>query len=105
VQRTLNQVDDLEIKYRPNFVGLHNLAQHMIHLKESSEAVLRTVESLRAQHDIMTSVVDLNKTDSGTIAARATTKSLLAHRYSLFQSTNLRINSLEKRMQNVINLV
>ena len=35
----------------------------------------------------------------------ATTRGMLGHKNGLFQAVNLRLNSLDKRMQNVINLV
>ncbi|KAF2453804.1 hypothetical protein BDY21DRAFT_401325, partial [Lineolata rhizophorae] len=80
-----------------DFVGLHNLAKHIIHMREASDAVLVTLDNMRGHH----------KHDGGgdppSVLAQAT-QNALRYRRTLFTSTQLRLGSMEKRMQNIINL-
>jgi hypothetical protein len=76
------------------------VAKHIIYLKEGSDAILLTVENMLAHHKYLLEMTD----PSGTEAMEAT-QFRLKHKEGLFQSMNLRLKSLEKRMQNIINLV
>jgi len=74
-----------------NYQELHNLAKHIIHLSEGSSAILCSLESLLLAH------------------ARRFPDSVPVHdaveyQRSLFQSTNLRLQSLSKKVENTINL-
>lgn len=76
------------------------MAKHIIYLKEGSDAILLTVENMLAHHKYLLDMVG----PSGTKAMEAT-QFRLKYRQGLFHSVNLRLRSLEKRMQNIINLV
>lgn len=79
-----------------NWVDLHYIAKNIIHIKEAVDAVLRTISHIiRAQSE--GEVADK-------VEARKTTLAL-HYSESLFESVDLRAISMEKRMQNVINLV
>ncbi|KAL6246645.1 hypothetical protein RBB50_006884 [Rhinocladiella similis] len=78
-----------------NWVDLHYIAKNIIHIKEAVDAVLRTISHIiRAQSE--GEVADK-------VEARKTTLAL-HYSESLFESVDLRAISMEKRMQNVINL-
>jgi len=80
-----------------DFVGLHNVAKHVIYLQEASEAALSTVQSLREHHEQDIKDRHTPVTDG--------VQDALRYRQSLFQSTQLRLKSLDRRMQNIIALV
>ncbi|KAK7887758.1 hypothetical protein LTR67_009661 [Exophiala xenobiotica] len=78
-----------------NWVDLHYVAKNIIHVKEASDAILHTVSHMIRE-----------QSDSGMVSrdeARKT-NSALHYQESLFESVSLRAVSMEKRMQNVINL-
>jgi hypothetical protein len=78
-------------EFRPNFFNdLHWVAKNIIHLKESSDAALTTCRD----------ILDMLSSEKSTSSAHPSTKYLS----TLFESTVLRTTSLEKRMQNIINL-
>ncbi|KAJ9640451.1 hypothetical protein H2199_005990 [Coniosporium tulheliwenetii] len=79
-----------------DFVGLHNVSKHIIYVREAADAMLLTLESLSTAHKHT-----ISNTNSPIIHA---TQSALRYRRTLFQSTQLRLTSLEKRMQNIISL-
>ncbi|KAF1990353.1 hypothetical protein K402DRAFT_401202 [Aulographum hederae CBS 113979] len=80
-----------------NFVALHNTAKHTIYLIEGFNAILTTLDALRATHKH-------NHSDMKPSALISNTQAAFRHRKSLFQSSHLRLTSLEKRMQNLISL-
>lgn len=84
-----------------DFVGLHNMAKHIIFLKEGSEAILATLTSILAYHE---ELFQITGSDPAAQIAKAT-QTALAYQKELFRSVSLRIASLDRRMQNVINLV
>jgi hypothetical protein len=116
-----------------DFVRLHNVAKHVIHLLESSEAAIQTIKCMQSAHqkllsgeehtanldtivralnriqgsaqDISTSSKDDNSKSVLENFVRRETESNLHYIMGLFQSTNLRLRSLEKRMNNTVNLV
>lgn len=98
-QRTLEQANRLGSEISPEFVGMHNIAKHIIFLKEGSDAALLTLKEIRKHH------TGLPRGSSGGSEAWETTEQTLRYNEGLFQSTNLRLVTLEKRMQNIINLV
>lgn len=95
--RTFNRaVEPGKAADRIDFVGLHNVSKHVIYLREAAEAILLTLESMRAHHR--------HSMDSN-LAAVSATQSSLRYRKTMFCSTQLRLQSLEKRMGNLIQLV
>ncbi|KAF8545239.1 hypothetical protein BDD12DRAFT_800646 [Trichophaea hybrida] len=115
-----------------DFVRLHNVAKHVIHLLESSEAAIETIKSMQSAHqkllsndehttnmdsivnalgriqgiasDLPISSKDENpRNEFGDFVGRET-ESNLQYIMGLFHSTNLRLRSLEKRINNTINL-
>ncbi|RYP11974.1 hypothetical protein DL767_011543 [Monosporascus sp. MG133] len=95
------------------FVALHNVAKHIVHLGEALESCLFLIDSIMAEIDAKDSpnAAASARTGSGstttTLTSMTTTSqlrsSLLYHR-SLFRSTQLRLTSLSKRVDNAINL-
>src|SRR5438477_585861 len=94
------------------FIELHNAAKHMIHLTEAIEAGLLAVESTASciKPDD-TPETDPDGASDGCRQAVATSNLLrqqlrdrLHYRKSLFRSTKLRLGSLQKRIDNCINL-
>lgn len=98
------------------FVELHNVAKHITHLAESVESCLLLVDGIIAEIDSKNSLngaAGLGRTGStstSTILTATTTttssqlRSSLSYRRSLFKSTELRLRSLSKRVDNAINL-
>lgn len=82
-----------------DFVGLHMLSKHEIYLLEATEAIMTTLDSLRAHHEHVAKESVLSSSATSDIQAS------LRYRKTLFKSTDLRLKSLEKRTQNMINLV
>ena len=73
------------------------MAKHVVYAREGSEAILSTVESLRAHHGQAIG-------DHPALVASGV-RDALRYRQSLFQSTQLRLKSLDRRMQNILTLV
>jgi hypothetical protein len=76
------------------------VAKHIIYLKEGSDAILLTVENMLAHHKYLLEMAGPSSTE-----AMEATQFRLKYKQGLFHSVNLRLRSLEKRMQNIINLV
>ena len=85
-----------------DFVGLHNLAKHIIHLREGSDAALLTISHLREFHQELVARPPQGQRAMPTMCL---TSQMLAQKAVQFEVWKLRITSLEQRMQNVINLV
>ncbi|KAJ5115935.1 hypothetical protein N7456_000283 [Penicillium angulare] len=85
---------------REAFTGLHNIFKHIIFLQEGSEAILLTLNAFTICHQKSLGCAS----DDEKAAAQATHDALLQVETG-FQAVNLRIKSLEKRMQNIISLV
>ncbi|GFF58026.1 hypothetical protein IFM62136_03646 [Aspergillus lentulus] len=84
---------------RESFTGLHNVSKHILFLQESAEATLLTLRNLSGHHGrILETVPDPDR------HATETAQGMLAHAETQFQSTSLRLKSLEKRMDNIIAL-
>ncbi|KAL8916824.1 MAG: hypothetical protein Q9172_006087 [Xanthocarpia lactea] len=99
----------LELTYATNtvdghhdFVGLHNIAKHIIHLKEGADAAHSTTTHLQAFHQGL-----LEQPPQGPHATQVMrlTNQMLAQKTVQFEVWKLRMTSLEQRMQNIINLV
>jgi len=85
--------EDWDAKFGFNFKRLHNLAKHIIHLKEGSDAVLYSLEALQKDHK-----------DHARGEVREPTKRNFNYTVNLFRSTNVRLSALEKKVGNTINL-
>ncbi|KAJ6065914.1 hypothetical protein N7444_001567 [Penicillium canescens] len=84
---------------RQSFTGLHNVAKHVIHLQEGSSAVLFTLKKLSARYySLLEEASDEDRKEMGNTA------SMLTQVEARFETVDLRLRSLEKRMQNVIAL-
>ncbi|KAI4192861.1 MAG: hypothetical protein LQ346_004127, partial [Caloplaca aetnensis] len=84
-----------------DFVGLHNIAKHIIYLKENSEAASMTMTHLEALHREL-----LKRPPQGQDAMPTLhmTSQMLAQKAVQFEVWKLRMTSLQQRMQNIINL-
>jgi hypothetical protein len=89
--------------YDVDFVLLHNLEKHVLHLKEGIEAIIYTVKSVqKAHHDLF------KASNFGELAphpAIPATDKDLEYILGSFQALSLRVRSVETRVKNVINLV
>ncbi len=85
-----------------DFVGLHNVAKHIIYLKEGAEAALLTTSHLQTFHDEL-----LKQPPQGpdTLPIMQLASRMLAQKAVQFEVWKLRMTSLEQRIQNIINLV
>ena len=80
-----------------DFAGLHNVSKHITHLREGADAALLTLDLLLKQISGSTS-------PSNSAITPSQTRDSISHITTLFQSTKLRLHSLESRMSNIINL-
>jgi Mg2+ and Co2+ transporter CorA len=81
---------------RDHFTGLHNLAKHVTYLRENCDSALATLSGLRHHHS---AVIGEHPEP-----AQEFTRQALEYRKTLFQSTQRRLASLDKRMANIIQL-
>ncbi|KFY83638.1 hypothetical protein V498_07911 [Pseudogymnoascus sp. VKM F-4517 (FW-2822)] len=98
-EKTLDRAHSRDPTDEMDFVGLHNVAKHIIFLKEGSDAILLTLENMLAHHKHL-----LETGSSSGADAWEATQVRLKYKDGLFQSVSLRVTSLDKRMQNIINL-
>lgn len=80
----------------PNFQGLHNIAKHSIYLRENCESALATLSDLREHHSGVAGK-EPNASQEGT-------KQALKYQKTLLQSTQRRLESLDRRIANIIQL-
>jgi hypothetical protein len=80
-----------------DFVALHNVTKYIAYLTEAANAMLLVVDDLQMQSRSL-----LRDMDDGLVEQVVAS---LAYQKGLFRSENLRLKSLDKRMQNIINLV
>ena len=85
-----------------DFVGLHNMAKHIIYLKEGSDAALLTATHLQEFHRELLKQPPRGQDAMPTMRL---TSQMLAQKAVQFEVWKLRMTSLEQRMQNIINLV
>ncbi|KZM24597.1 uncharacterized protein EKO05_0008697 [Ascochyta rabiei] len=81
---------------RDHFTGLHNLAKHTTYLRENCDSALATLQGLRHHHAAVTG--------KHPEPAQEFTRQALEYRKTLFESTQRRLASLDKRMANIIQL-
>lgn len=85
------------------FAALHNCAKHIIHIAEAIESCLMLVDAAldnagHQQHRSHTSTTDSD------ISIDRQLRECLRYRRSLFRSSQLRLSSLQKRIDNAITL-
>ena len=93
---------DVNNEGKHDFVGLHNIAKHIIHLKENSDAASLTINHLQEFHREL-----LKQPPQGqaAIPTLKMTSQMLAQKGVQFEVWKLRMTSMQQRMQNIINLV
>ncbi|KAH7066300.1 hypothetical protein BKA63DRAFT_524148 [Paraphoma chrysanthemicola] len=79
-----------------DFVALHNVTKYIAYLMEAANAMLLVVDDIQIQSRSMPCDMD-----AGLVKQVVAS---LAYQKGLFRSENLRLKSLDKRMQNIINL-
>ncbi|KAF7507906.1 hypothetical protein GJ744_009940 [Endocarpon pusillum] len=89
-----------DLSSTPDFVGLHNVAKHIVYMKEGIDAALATHQSMLQNHEQRYQIKS-SKTPEPIPKA---THSALQHQGELFRSISIRLTSLDRRMQNIINL-
>jgi hypothetical protein len=75
---------------------MHNVAKYTIYMIEAFDAMCQTIADILKQHDQLFGVRQ-------TVAKE--TKARLKHKLGLVRSVKFRLVSLDKRTQNIINLV
>lgn len=84
-----------------NIVAIHNIAKHIIHLKESSNAAYLTANQISDQHrQIMAQPEQAHEAK-----VMQGVQELLQHKLTLLESCRVRVESMDSRAQNMINLV
>jgi hypothetical protein len=125
-QDTLNAANKItekrgDVAQPVDFVGLHNIAKHCIYMKEAFDAALLTVEDLISQHkqhfldhplshataqaNLPDRTAQENLPDHTAKKQALATLNMLKLKHGFFQSTKLRVASLETRIGNIIALV
>ena len=87
---------------RYDFVGLHNIAKHIIHLRESSQGATVITERFQEFHREL-----LKHPPQGQAALPVMTLAdqVLSQKVIQMDAWKLRMQSLDRRVQNMINLV
>lgn len=93
-----NALNNLDVT--PDFVGLHNVAKHVIFMKEGIDAALATYESMLQHHEQRHQI----KGQNTPAPIPKATHAALQHQQELFRSISIRLKGLDRRMQNIINL-
>lgn len=83
-----------------DFVGLYNCSKHLIHLAEGVDSALMVVQRLLAHVKTTLGKPSTKKREE----VRQQLVDRLQYRQSVFDSTRLRLRSLEKRTDNAANL-
>ena len=78
------------------FAALHNCAKHVIHLSEAVESMILLTQSIIS--------ATASKAETTPPLAAKQLQESLQYRLSLFRSTQLKTSSLQKRIDNAINL-
>jgi hypothetical protein len=81
-----------------DFAGLHDMSKHCIYLLEGLEAATSTLDAM-VRHLQSSTIVG-----AATSNLTAATMSAMNYRRRTFESTHLRVRSLEKRMDNISSL-
>ncbi|KAL9120422.1 MAG: hypothetical protein Q9187_003024, partial [Circinaria calcarea] len=84
-----------------DFIGIHNVAKHIIYLEESSSAAFSTANRICEAHRELMEHSSLQQ--AHTIAQGV--QGLLEHKRTLIEGCVIRSQCLEKRVQRMVNLV
>lgn len=90
----------MESPERESFTGLHNVAKHIVFLQESCDATYLIVQKVVAHFKLLQS-----KASDDNKAFMESTWGMLTQVETGFETINLRLRSLDKRMQSIIALV
>ncbi|KAL8947937.1 MAG: hypothetical protein Q9222_005827 [Ikaeria aurantiellina] len=83
-----------------DFVAIHNIGKHIIHLKESSSAAQLIATEISKQHRHIMAQVE---PPAGATLMQGV-QDLLQHKLTLFEGSQLRVQSMDSRAQNMTNL-
>ncbi|KAJ5779486.1 hypothetical protein N7457_007206 [Penicillium paradoxum] len=84
---------------RESFTGLHNVAKHIVYLQESCDATSLIVQKVIAHSELLQ-----GKASDGDKEIMECTRGMLTQVETSFETVNLRLRSLDRRMQSVIAL-
>ncbi|MCJ1470845.1 hypothetical protein MMC07_009492 [Pseudocyphellaria aurata] len=85
-----------------DFVGLHNVAKHIIFLKEAAEAALLMAQRLYQHHQ---ELLDGPPQGGSAKSTMQLVHQMLSQKVTQFEVWKLQMESMNARMENVINLV
>jgi hypothetical protein len=96
-QKILRRAEAWDLGSQFDFVGLHNISKHITHLVESANALVYTAGDIHIHSKELAGPLDPGSIQQTSIE--------IEYQKRLLQSVTLRLASLEKRVQNVVNLV
>ncbi|KAL8667862.1 MAG: hypothetical protein Q9202_000327 [Teloschistes flavicans] len=97
----LESADTKGLESSFDFHAIHNIAKHIIHLKESSSAAKLLADHVTDQHRELMSQSDSGD-DTGVMQG---VQGLLQHKQTLLENCQVRVHAMDSRAQNMINLV
>jgi Mg2+ and Co2+ transporter CorA len=86
------------------FADLHNISKHTIHLHEALNACLLLVDGIISRLGMDDWMTPGSPTSEAKIQARRKIRHSIEYRKSLFLSTQMRLSSLQRRIDNIIDL-
>lgn len=100
-QVVLESADTKGLESSFDFHAIHNIAKHIIHLKESSSAAKLLAGHITDQHREL-----MSQSDPGSeIGVMQGVQGLLQHKQTLLENCQVRVQAMDSRAQNMINLV
>ncbi|KAI4089133.1 MAG: hypothetical protein L6R37_008096 [Teloschistes peruensis] len=97
----LESADTKGLESSFDFHAIHNIAKHIIHLKESSSAAKLLAGHITDQHREL-----MSQSDPGSeIGVMQGVQGLLQHKQTLLENCQVRVQAMDSRAQNMINLV
>jgi hypothetical protein len=96
-QKILRRAEAWDPGSQFDFVGLHNISKHITHLVESANALVYTAGDIHIHSKELAGPLDPGSIQQTSIE--------IEYQKRLLQSVTLRLASLEKRVQNLVNLV
>ena len=88
-----------------DFVKLHNIAKHIYLLIEGMTAALETLKTMKEFHGKFVEMYRSDKENPVPVEEKVKVGNELLYVEGLFQSTKLKLGSMERRVANMINLV
>lgn len=100
-QKVLRMAEDTSQQNELNldFPGLHMIQRTQVYLREAIESLTNTLVAVMDQHNRVTENSDL------ALSSYQSTQKGLRYRQTILKSTDLRLQSMEKRTESTINLV